>query len=117
MDGAKENVLPYGVEVARLGNFTITLKEEDEAMLKNLMRDKAYAGQPGLADTAVKMGMAQGLSSGNAATSPAAAGVSAGVGAGMGMAMGKQIADSSNPPTAPAQAPTAPVEPEAPKGK
>lgn len=95
LEGSKEHLAEYGIEVAKMGNFTINLKEEDEATLKNLMRDKAYAGQPGLADTAVKMGMAQGLSSGNAAASPAAAGVSAGVGAGMGMAMGQQMAQST----------------------
>lgn len=92
LEGAKEHLAGYGVEVAKFGNFTISLREEDEEMLKKLMRDKAYAKEPGLADTAVKMGMAKGLESGGESSGAATAGVSAGV----GMQMAKDIMDDSD---------------------
>lgn len=100
LEGSKEHLAEYGIEVARMGNFTINLKEEDEATLKGLMRDKAYAKQPGLADTAVKMGMAKGMEQGTTGT--AGTMVEAGVGAGIGASLGKQMADSATQPTPPA---------------
>jgi len=93
IEGATEHLKDYGVEIGKFGNFTISLKEEDEEMLKNLMRDKAYASQPGLAETAVKLGMAQGLKQGGEGGN-AAAGIGAGIGIGMGMTMVKEIVSS-----------------------
>lgn len=103
IEGSKEHLAEYGIEVARMGNFTINLKEEDEATLKNLMRDKAYAGQPGLADTAVKMGMAEGMKKGSGGAGTAGTMVEAGVGAGIGASIGKQMTDSMDKPTKPAK--------------
>lgn len=91
ISGSAEHLKDYGIEVGKFGNFTISLRDEDEAMLKSFMRDKAYASQPGLAETAVKLGMAQGLKQGGEGTGAAAAGVGAGIGVGMGMAMAKEI--------------------------
>lgn len=91
ISGAEEHLRDYGIQIGKLGNFTISLKEEDEAMLKNLMRDKVYTSQPGLAETAVKIGLAEGLKQGGEGTGAASAGVGAGVGIGMGMAMMKEM--------------------------
>ena len=103
IEGSKEHLAEYGIEVARMGNFTINLKEEDEATLKNLMRDKAYAKEPGLADTAVKVGIAKGMEKGGDVAGGTGAVVGAGVGAGVGMSIGKQMADSTAPTPAKAE--------------
>lgn len=108
----KEELKDYGIEIAKLGNVTISIKEEDEAMLKQLTRDFAYANNAGAADVAVKLGMAEGLKS----NSPA--GQVANMGAGMmtGMGIGAGIGASAQPTAKPA--PTAvnpqPTEPTAP---
>lgn len=84
VDGVKEHLGQYGVEVSKFGNITISMKEEDEQTLKTMMRDKAYTDQEGLADTAVKMGLAEGLKKGGDASST--------VGVGVGMGVGQEIA-------------------------
>ncbi len=38
-----QQLASYGLSVARMGNFTISLGEEDEAQLKTLARDTAYS--------------------------------------------------------------------------
>jgi membrane protease subunit (stomatin/prohibitin family) len=38
----KDPLAPYGIQVTRLGNFTISLKPEDEQTLKGLRKDSAY---------------------------------------------------------------------------
>src|SRR5690606_36581028 len=50
----------HGLEVPKIGNFTISLKEEDEATLKQMTRDFAYSQNMDAADAAVKLGMAKG---------------------------------------------------------
>jgi membrane protease subunit (stomatin/prohibitin family) len=84
LEGVKEHLTEYGLAVAKFGNFTINMKEEDEATLKTMMRDKAYTESEGLADTAVKMGLAEGLKKGGDASST--------VGVGVGMGVGQEIA-------------------------
>ncbi|HEQ65452.1 MAG TPA: SPFH domain-containing protein, partial [bacterium] len=79
----------YGLVVAKIGNVTITIKEEDEAILKQLTRDVAYTHVPGAADTAVKLGMADNLKSGGSAGNT----MSGMTAAGMGMAMGMNMAN------------------------
>ena len=38
-----QQLAAYGLAVARMGNFTISLSDEDEAQLKTLARDTAYS--------------------------------------------------------------------------
>src|SRR5258708_10287422 len=42
IDKVQANVNTYGCQIVRLGNFTISIKEEDEATLKGLRKDVAY---------------------------------------------------------------------------
>lgn len=75
----------YGLEVPKIGNFTISLKEEDEATLKQMTRDFAYSQNMDAADAAVKLGMAKGMSEGSGAGSSAADAAATGMGIAMGM--------------------------------
>ena len=84
LEGAKEHLTAYGLEVAKFGNFTVSMKEADEATLKAMMKDVAYTEKAGLADTAVKLGLAEGLKKGGDAAST--------VGIGVGMGVGQEIA-------------------------
>src|SRR5690606_28344548 len=75
----------YGLEVPKIGNFTISLKEEDEATLKQMTRDFAYSKNMDAADAAVKLGMAKGMSEGSGSGSSAADAAATGMGIAMGM--------------------------------
>lgn len=73
--GVQQNVAPYGVSIARMGNFTVSLSDEDAATLKNYRRDVSYtklAGSftqygAGEALRGIGEGAAKGEGSGNAA--------------------------------------------------
>jgi membrane protease subunit (stomatin/prohibitin family) len=83
----------YGLEIPKLGNVTISIKEEDEETLKQMTRDFAYANNAAAADVAMKLGMAEGLKKGGAGAD--AAQVSAGVATGMGIAAGMSAASNA----------------------
>lgn len=89
LEKVKTQLLDYGVSIPKLGNVTVSIKEEDEAMLKQMTRDFAYANNMNAADAAVKLGMAEGLKSGSAAGQQATSAMGASVG--FGMAMGQNI--------------------------
>jgi len=106
----------YGLTVAKIGNVTISIKEEDEATLKQMTRDFAYANNMQAADAAVKLGMASGLQNGSGAGQAATStfGAATGFTMGMGMNAAQQMSQnqtntSTSIPTTPA--PTAPVAP------
>ncbi len=102
LEAVKEQLSEYGTEIPILGNVTITLKEEDEATLKQMTRDFVYAGNMNAADAALKLGMAQGLKDGSG-TGNAAAGMAA---AGMGIAMGMNAVNQTNKAQQPQPEPT-----------
>lgn len=70
----------YGLAIGRLGNITISLKDEDAETLKQLKRDLVYGKNMSAADAALKLGAAKGFEEGNG--SGATAGLFA---AGLGM--------------------------------
>ncbi len=78
-------VSEYGVNIAKLGNVTITMKEEDEATLKQMTRDFAYSNNMAAADAAMKLGMAKGLENGSSAGNDASSAAATGMGIAMGM--------------------------------
>jgi membrane protease subunit (stomatin/prohibitin family) len=87
----------YGIEIVRLGNFTISIKEEDEATLKSYRKDIQYTRLAGGfqqygAGEALK-GIGEGAAKGGGAASPAVLGL----GLGLGQAMSGQAAPSSSP--------------------
>jgi membrane protease subunit (stomatin/prohibitin family) len=93
LEAVKEQLTEYGTEIPILGNVTITLKEEDEATLKQMTRDFAYAGNMNAADAALKLGMAEGLKKDGSGAGQTAAGMAA---AGMGIAMGMNAVNQTN---------------------
>ena len=78
----------YGVEVVRFGNFTLSLKPEDEAVLKRLSKDAAYIKMAGGFQA-----YAQGQAMLNASEGMAKGGGGA-ASEGMGLAMGMGMAQS-----------------------
>jgi membrane protease subunit (stomatin/prohibitin family) len=99
-------LVEYGITIVKLGNVTVSIKEEDEATLKQMTRDFAYAGNMQAADAAMKLGMAQGLKEGSAAGSNASSAAATGMGIAMGMNALKTDV-TQTPPVAPQQ----PVQP------
>ena len=90
----------YGLAVARMGNFTVSLSEDDEAQLKTLARDTAYSRLAGsfqqYAAAEMQLGAGEGMSKGGAAVGGAF------LGAGIGL--GGQAAQAPPPSAAPAPA-------------
>ncbi len=88
---------PYGLTVTRLGNFTISLKPDDEQTLKGLRKDAAYSRLAGgfreYGIGAALKGVGEGAAAGGGAGNPAILGVGMGLG---GMVGG--IAGAPPPP-------------------
>jgi membrane protease subunit (stomatin/prohibitin family) len=95
----QRNINSYGLQIVRLGNFTITLKPEDEDKLKNFLHDLQYtklAGgfqqyAAGQAMIGAGQGLAQGPGQGGGAN-PAFLGVGLGVGGLVAGQMGQTLA-------------------------
>ena len=87
--GVKPHVDGYGLTIVRLGNFTISIKEEDEATLKKLGKDVAYSRLAGgfgaYAQGQAMLGAAEGMAKGGDGGGGAAL-TGAGLGVGFGMA-------------------------------
>jgi membrane protease subunit (stomatin/prohibitin family) len=98
LEKVKPQLTEYGVLIPKLGNFTISIKEEDEVMLKQMTRDFAYSQNMAAADAAVKLGMADGLKNGNDGGGIAGQAVQAGIGLGVASSlMGQNGLGTSNP--------------------
>ena len=106
----QQNVAPYGVAIARMGNFTVSLGDDDAATLKNYRRDVSYtklAGSftqygAGEALRGIGEGAAKGDGAGNAAL------------LGLGVGLSNVFAGAANAPPASAAASAAPAQPQAP---
>jgi membrane protease subunit (stomatin/prohibitin family) len=85
VESVNSEIKQYGLKVNRFGNITISLKEEDAAMLKQFQRDHLYAQNEGAADAALKVGIGRGMESGNNSAGQT------GVGLGVGIAMGADL--------------------------
>jgi len=81
------HVSPYGIEVVRFGNFTISIKPEDEATLKKMSKDAAYIKMAGGFQQ-----YAQGQAMLNASEGMAKGGGGGAASEGMGLAMGMGMA-------------------------
>lgn len=78
----------YGIKIARIGNFVISIKEEDELTLKSLYKDAAQIKMVGGLQNYQQLAMGKAMMSagengGNGGSNP----VLAGAGLGVGMAM------------------------------
>ncbi|HUM13579.1 MAG TPA: SPFH domain-containing protein [Myxococcaceae bacterium] len=101
--GFKPHVDGYGLTIVRMGNFTVSIKDEDEATLKRLTKDTAYSKLAGgfqqYAQGQAMLGAAEGMAKGGEGGGSALQG--AGLGIGFGMAQAFQQGQQ-RPPAAPA---------------
>lgn len=92
--GVKPHVDTYGIQVIRLGNFHVSIKEEDEATLKKLSKDVAYSrlagGFQNYAQGQAMLGAAEGMAKGGGGGSD---GALQGMGMGMGFGMASMFAN------------------------
>jgi membrane protease subunit (stomatin/prohibitin family) len=94
----QRNINSYGLQIVRLGNFTITLKPEDEDKLKNFLKDVQYTKLAGgfqqYAAGAAMIGAGQGLAQGpgQGGANPAFLGVGLGVGGLVAGQLGQTVA-------------------------
>lgn len=114
--GVKQHVDPYGVTVVRFGNFTISIKPEDELTLKKLSKDTAYSKLAGgfnqYAQGQAMLGAAEGMALGGEGAGTALGGMGVGMGFGMANMFAQQQqannaaannAAAAAPPAAPAR--------------
>jgi membrane protease subunit (stomatin/prohibitin family) len=110
--GLKPHVDSYGLTVVRMGNFHISIKEEDEATLKKFSKDAAYSRMAGgfqqYAQGQAMLGASEGFAKGGG---EASGGALQGLGLGMGMGMANMFvnAQGQQRPAAPAPEPAAPA--------
>ncbi|HSR26458.1 MAG TPA: zinc ribbon domain-containing protein, partial [Candidatus Eisenbacteria bacterium] len=90
----------YGLQIVRLGNFTISIKEEDEEALKRYRRDVQYTklagGYQQYSVGQALQGVGEGAAQGGGAANPAILGIGLGLGqtvagAGQTVAAGGQV--------------------------
>ena len=83
-----EQLAGYGLSIARMGNFTISLGDDDEAQLKTLARDTAYSRLAGsfqqYAAGELQLGAGAGMSQGGQALGGAFLGAGLGIGGSAG---------------------------------
>jgi len=100
IEGSNTQLATYGLQVARMGNFTVSLSDEDEATLKGLAKDTAYSRLAGgfqqYAAGELQLGAGQGMAKGGSGTGGAF--VAAGLGLGQSTLQQQQ---SPPPPPAP----------------
>jgi membrane protease subunit (stomatin/prohibitin family) len=89
----QNEVVPYGVQVLRLGSVEVAFSDSDTEKLQKFTETQAYAdlgsnpGLQGYAQAKMMMGAGEGMSKGGEASGNAMAGI----GLGMGMAMANQF--------------------------
>lgn len=92
IEAVKVHLTNYGMRIVRLGNFVVSIKEEDEQHLKSLYRDMAQMKMASsnnmqsyqqLAAAKAMMSAGEGMAKGGGANNP----MLTGAGLGMGMAM------------------------------
>lgn len=106
--GVKQHVDPYGVTVVRFGNFTVSIKPEDEATLKKLSKDAAYSKMAGgfnqYAQGQAMLGAAEGMAKGGEGAGAAMGGMGMGMGFGMANMFAQQQQQQQQANQAAAQA-------------
>jgi membrane protease subunit (stomatin/prohibitin family) len=99
IDGGNKLIDPYGLIIARMGNFDVNLSEQDEAQLKTLAKDTAYSRLAGsfnaYAAGEAALGAGEGMAKGGGATQGAF--LAAGLGLG-GQAAGPPAGAAPAPP-------------------
>ena len=92
----QDYISTYGLQVVRLGNFTISIKEEDEETLKNFRKDVSYTRLAGgfqqYASGEAMLGVGQGAAQGGGALPPALLGLGLGLGQNVAGQQGQAVA-------------------------
>jgi membrane protease subunit (stomatin/prohibitin family) len=92
--GVARHVESYGVQVVRMGNFQVSINEEDEATLKKLAKDTAYSRLAGgfrqYAEGQAMLGASEGMARGGEGAGAALQGMGFGVGFGMASTLAGQ---------------------------
>jgi membrane protease subunit (stomatin/prohibitin family) len=114
--GLKPHVDSYGLTVVRMGNFHVSIKEEDEATLKKFSKDMAYSRAAGgfqqYAQGQAMLGAAEGMAKGGGGTDGALQGMGMGMGFGMAqMFTNQQQQQQQRPPQPQHEAPQAAAAP------
>jgi membrane protease subunit (stomatin/prohibitin family) len=93
IEGVKKHVDSYGLQIMRIGNFTIAISDDDKANLKKLYTDAAYVRMAGgmqgyqqFASGKAMMGAGEGMAKGGGGGGGGALLGGAGLGVGFGMA-------------------------------
>ncbi len=90
----------YGLQIVRLGNFTISIKEEDEATLKNFRKDVSYTKLAGgfqqYASGEAMLGVGQGAAQGGGALPSALLGIGLGMGQNVAGQQGQAVASGGS---------------------
>ncbi len=101
IDGGNHLIDPYGLIIARMGNFDVNLSEQDEAQLKTLAKDTAYSRLAGsfnaYAAGEAALGAGEGMAKGGGATS----GAFLAAGLGLGQQVGGPPPGAAPPPPGP----------------
>jgi membrane protease subunit (stomatin/prohibitin family) len=98
LTGVRKDIEPYGVEIIRFGDFTISMDQADKDRLDKLVERFAYvnasggmAGYQQLAQAEMMMGAAEGMKKGGEATGTAMQGAGVGLGFAMAGQMGNMM--------------------------
>ncbi len=109
ISGVQTHVESYGMQVVRLGNFHVSIKEEDELTLKKFSKDVAYSRVAGgfqqYAQGQAMLGAAEGMAKGGGEGSGTAMG---GMGMGMGLGMANMLMNQQQNQQGQQQQPAAP---------
>ncbi|MBL9039805.1 MAG: SPFH domain-containing protein [Archangium sp.] len=85
----------YGITIVRFGNFTVSIKPEDEATLKKLSKDVAYSRLAGgfqqYAQGQAMLGAAEGMAKGGGEGGGGSGNALGGMGMGMGFGLAQQF--------------------------
>jgi membrane protease subunit (stomatin/prohibitin family) len=99
LGAVKPHVDGYGLTVVRMGNFTISIKPEDETTLKRLTKDQAYTKMAGgfqqYAAGQAMLGAAEGMAKGGEG---GGGGMLQGAGLGVGMGMAQMFQQAQGQP-------------------
>jgi membrane protease subunit (stomatin/prohibitin family) len=89
----------YGLQIVRLGNFTISIKEDDEEALKKYRRDVQYTrlagGYQQYSVGQALQGVGEGAAQGGGAGNPAILGIGLGLGQAVTQGVGQTVASGS----------------------
>jgi membrane protease subunit (stomatin/prohibitin family) len=107
IEAANGQLVAYGVQLTRMGNFDVNLSPEDEQQLKQLAKDTSYAQLAGGFQQYAAGEMALGAGQGMAKGGGAADGAFLGAGFGLASAFGAQQAQAQQAQAQAAQAPAA----------